>query len=97
MIPAGVHGRTAGEPIARRATLSGCIPSASLRGSIARMTRASSMPEGSGSWTRMPWMDGSRFNASTASRTRASPASAGRLTCSEWKPASVQATVLLRT
>src|SRR6266511_1789288 len=59
MQPAGVHGTMDGLPASRLPRLTGCRPSASLAGAMALTATLSSSPLGSGSWSRMPWTDGS--------------------------------------
>ena len=61
--PAACTARTGGT-LGQQPELTGWKPSTSLSGSTRSITARSSMPRGKGSWTRMPWTDGSALSRS---------------------------------
>ena len=91
MQPAGVAGTWSGVPRKRFPALNGWIPSTSFGGDTAYVTRVSSIWAGSGSCTRIPSIESSRFRLSTSASTSSSVASCGRRASRASIPASVAA------
>ncbi|CFN66226.1 Uncharacterised protein [Bordetella pertussis] len=92
-----MQGRNSGWPVMSRPALLMWKPSTSFSAAMASITLCASMCLGSGSCTRMPWMDGSRLSASMRSSNWASVRSAGYCSLTECRPAFSQAATLLRT
>ena len=78
MQPSGVHGVSAGRPVASRPAFTGWKPSTSLAGSMLASTFWLSMCGGSGSCTRMPCTVGSPLSRPINVRSSASVVVAGR-------------------
>ena len=97
MQPYGVQGLKPGWPTISAPALATWKPSTSLSGEMVSMTLCESMWAGSGNCTRMPWIVGSLFSASTRASNSPSDRLAGYCSSTECRPLSRQALTLLRT
>mmetsp|Transcript_61501 Transcript_61501/g.168910 ORF Transcript_61501/g.168910 Transcript_61501/m.168910 type:complete len:205 (-) Transcript_61501:263-877(-) len=78
-------------------TLRAWNPSASFSTAMALRTSFVSMPSGSGSWTRMPWIMGSALSFLTSAMSSSCEIVSGRLRSTEWKPISATFSFFMRT
>mmetsp|Transcript_2752 Transcript_2752/g.5584 ORF Transcript_2752/g.5584 Transcript_2752/m.5584 type:complete len:258 (-) Transcript_2752:276-1049(-) len=100
MQPAGVHATASGgsPPESHMLpTLRAWNPSASFSTAMAFRTSFVSMPSGSGSWTRMPWIMGSALSFLTSAMSSSCEIVSGRLRSTEWKPISATFSFFMRT
>ena len=97
MTPEGVAGASVGRPWSRKPAFAGWKPSTSFIGSIALMTRSSSICSGRGSCVRIPVTRGSAFRSATSASRSASDVSAESSWWIDSMPASAQASRFMRT
>mmetsp|Transcript_23899 Transcript_23899/g.56946 ORF Transcript_23899/g.56946 Transcript_23899/m.56946 type:complete len:294 (-) Transcript_23899:58-939(-) len=99
MQPMGVHGTKSGSrPFMQSLPmLSGWKPSTSFSMLMAERTASSSICEGNGSWTKMPWTSGSALYLSTTAMSCSWVMSSGRSEPKEAIPTSSQAFFFILT